>query len=179
MLVAGVVVVFAGLVSWALYGLQASRENRSYHPNGAPPKYVRLERGHVYWLAIPGGVPRLRAAHIAPSAPTCTATVPGEAPAELDLIPAVQHDTDETKFLNRFGSFTAARSGRVQVQCSGIGTVYVENAADAGFDWSGFWLVLASAALVVGLPLVVAGWRPPVPVGEGSAAGTREYDEVE
>jgi hypothetical protein len=180
MLVMGVAVVLVGLVSWLLYGVQAGRENRSYHPNGTPPKYVRLETGHTYWLAVPGGVSRLREAGVAPTALTCTATAAGQAPGPLTVNGVVGQDTDETKFLNRFGSFVAARSARVEIRCSGLGRVYVENAADTGFDWSGLWLVLASAALVVGFPLTISGWRRrPSPAEEESAPAPREYDEVE
>lgn len=160
-LVAGIAVVVLGVVSWVLYAVAAGRENTPYHPNGGPPQYVRLVAGHTYWLALPGGVGRIRDAGLRPSKLSCTANGAGEARARLSVAAAVGSDTDETKFVDRIGSFTPARSGRFHVECSGLGTVYVENAADAGFDWSGLWLILASGALVVGLPLVLAGLRRP------------------
>src|SRR4051794_30934870 len=180
MLIAGVVVVLLGLVSWAIYGVQAGRENYSFDPQGAPPKQVRLVAGHTYWLAVPGGLSRVRQAGLDPVTLACTATAPGRTARELEVTAVVTHSTDDSKFANRIGSFVAPRTGRLRVSCAGLGTVYVENAADAGFDWSGWWLVLASAALVVGFPLVVSGLRRPAPAAtDDSAAETREYDEVE
>ena len=159
LLVGGLVLLFFGLLSWALYGFQAGRENHSYDPHGTPPASVPVEAGHTYWLAVPGGVTALRAAGLDPTAPTCTAAAPGQAPSPLRVTSVVSKDATDTRFINRFGSFVAASSGQLRINCAGIGAVYVDNPAGAAFDWSGFWLVLASLALVVGLPLTLSGLR--------------------
>ena len=161
-LVAGIAVVLLGVVSWGLYAIAAGRENTPYHPNAAPPSSVRLVGGHTYWLAVPGGVRSVRDIGLVPSKLSCSTSENGEngaAAAPLAVVAVVAAGSDDTKFVDRIGSFAAPGSGRFHVECSGLGTVYVENAADAGFDWSGLWLVLASAALVVGLPLVLSGLR--------------------
>ena len=160
-LFAGAALVLIGLVSWALYSVAAGSENHSFRPNGAPPASVRLVEGHTYWIAIPGGVARLRASGVDPAHLSCTAAPPGQAPAALKVSPVVSAGSDDTKFINRIGSFVAGRSGSVHVECQGIGVVYIDNAADSGFDWSGLWLVLAALALVVGLPLILSGLRRP------------------
>jgi hypothetical protein len=159
LLAGGMVLVFVGLLSWVLYGYQAGRENHSYKPHGAPPASVRVESGHTYWLAVPGGVTALRAAGLDPTAPTCTAAAPGQGPGQLRVTPVVSKDVSDTRFINRFASFVAAASASLRINCTGIGAVYVDNPAGAAFDWSGFWLVLASLALVVGLPLILAALR--------------------
>jgi hypothetical protein len=159
LLASGIVVVLAGLLCWVLYGLAAGRENHSYKPHGAPPSSVRVERGHTYWLAVPGGVTALRDAGVDPTAPTCTGAAPGQGPGQLQVTPVITKDSTDTRFINRFASFVAASSGTLRVRCTGLGAVYVDNPAGAGFDWSGLWLVLASAALAVGLPLTLAGLR--------------------
>jgi len=158
---AGLALVLVGLASWALYAVAAGRANTAYHPNGAPPQYVRLVGGHTYWIAVPDGIHRLRAAGLDPSKVICTAGRAGEAPGPLAVAAVVNSSTDDSKFVDRIGSFIVASTGRYHVECTSIGTVYVENAADGGFDWSGLWLVLASGALVVGLPLVLSGLRRP------------------
>lgn len=159
MLVGGVALVFVGLVSWVIYGFQAGRENHSYKPHGAPPSAVRVQAGHTYWLAVPGGVSALREAGVDPTALTCTGAAPGQAPGQLQVTPVVSSQSPDTRFTNRFGSFVAASSGSLRIQCNDIGAVYVDNPAGAPFDWSGFWLVTASLALVVGLPLTLAALR--------------------
>jgi drug/metabolite transporter (DMT)-like permease len=174
--VAGAVLVLVGLASWVLYAVAAHRENRAYSPHGAPPAYVRVAAGHTYWLAVPGGVEKLRAAGIDPARLTCTAAARGEAAGALAVTSAVTASNPDSKFTDRIGSFVAARSAQLHIGCAGIASVYVENPEDGGFDWSGAWLVLASAALVVGLPLLASGLRRPrVPVRTLDG----EDDEVE
>jgi hypothetical protein len=171
--VVGGVVVLIGLVSWVLYGIAAGNENRSYRPHGAPPQYFRLVSEHTYWLAVPGGVPSLRAAGVDASKLSCTAAAPGQAPGALQVTSAIANAGDDAKFVNRIGSFVAGFSGSAHIECTGVGAVYVENPAGGEFDWSGLWLVLASAALVVGLPLTLSGLRRPAghPTGTASVVG--------
>ena len=171
---AGLVLVALGLVAWALYGFTASREHTVQHANGAPPASVRLAAGHVYWLAVPGGVKRLRAAGVDPTHLACSATPPGRPATALSVTPVVDANNGDTKFVDRIGSFVAAGGGRFHVTCSGIGAVYVVNSADAGFEWSGFWLVAASGLLVVGLPLLLSGLRRGGPAGTSGRKARQE-----
>ena len=158
-LAAGLVLVVVGLAAWALYGVSSGREHTVQHPNGNAPKWVQLRAGHQYWLAVPGGVDHLRAGGVDPTRLACFAAAPGQAAGGLAVSGVVDANNSDTKFVDRIGSFYAARSGRFHVTCSGAGTVYVVNAADAGFEWSGFWLIVASAALLVGFPLFLSGLR--------------------
>jgi hypothetical protein len=172
---AGLALLVLGLASWALYGFSAGREHTVHHPNGAPPASVRLAAGHQYWLAVPGGLDRLRALGVDPTKLACVAATQFGLDNGLAVSGVVDTSNGETKFVDRIGSFVAARSGRFQVTCAGVGAVYVVNAADAGFEWSGFWLVLASAALVVGFPMLLSGLRRvdgPGPAKTSGRSGT-------
>jgi hypothetical protein len=152
-----VLLVLLGLVFWALYALESGSERHSYAHGGAPPTYVQLQARHTYWVAIPGGVASEAAAGLQPSALHCDATAVGQAPGAL----AVTAEQVGTKATDQIGSFVAASTASVHVTCDGIGTVFVDDAADASFDWAGAWLVLAVIALTVGLPLTLSGLRRP------------------
>ncbi len=155
-LIAGTVVVLAALVSWALYVLQSNSEAHSYsHGGQAPPATVQLTAGHTYGIAIDGGVAREVALGLVPGTLQCTTTKAGQAAKPLQ----VNAEAQDTKATDRIGSFVSGVKGRVKVECAGIGVVFVDNADDAGYDWSGVWLVLASVLLAIGLPLTLSGLR--------------------
>jgi hypothetical protein len=159
MLIAGTLLILAGLGCWALYVKDSGGgEHHSYNRAGRPPAYVELVAGKVYHLAVHGGVAREAELGVSPGALQCTAARPGQAATALE----VTADKADTKATNQIGSFVSALSGRVHVECTGIGTVYVDDAADAAFDRSGVWLVLASVTLAVGLPLALSGLRAPI-----------------
>jgi hypothetical protein len=149
--------VIAGLASWALYVNQAGSERHSYSRGANPPTYVRLVAGNSYSIAIHGGVDREVQLGVDPSTLLCTAALPNQSPGALDVVTEQQ----DSKATDRIATFVSAISGSVQIQCNGIGAVYVDDAADAPFDVSGVWLVLASLALLIGLPLTLSGLRRP------------------
>jgi hypothetical protein len=160
-LIAGTVIVLIGLGAWALFAMQNGRERHSYAHGRTPPTYVQLVAGHTYSLAIPGGVAGVAGLGLDISNLRCTAARPGGEPNTLDILP----EHADTKAINQIATFSAAFSGRAHIECTGIGFVYVDDAKDASFDWSGLWLLIASAALVVGLPLALSGLRRPAEVG--------------
>lgn len=167
----GAILVFAGLAMWALYVQQSRGESHAYSPDGKPANYVQLVAGHTYSIAIHGGVAREAELGLDPAALQCTAARSGEAPGSLEVD---AYDAN-TKATNAIASFVSQVSGEVHVECTQVGAVYVDDAADAAFDWSGVWLVFASLALVVGLPLTLSALR-----GTTISAGpSSEYDEVE
>lgn len=171
LLALGSVLVVIGLASWALYVKQSGGEAHAYNDSGKPANYVQLVAGKTYSIAIHGGVAREAELGIDPAALQCTVTRPGAGPASLH----VQPQDASTKAINEIATFVSDVSGQVHVECAGIGTVYVDDAVGAPFDWSGTWLVLASLALVIGLPLTLAALRGTT-VSAGAAG---DYDEVE
>jgi hypothetical protein len=171
LLAIGGAMVVAGLAMWALYVKQSRSESHAYSHDGRPPGYVRLVAGDTYSIAIHGGVAREAELGLDPAALQCTAAHPGEAPGALQLD---AHDGN-TKATNEIATFASDISGQVHIECAQIGAVYVDDASDAPFDWSGVWLVLTSLALVIGVPLTLSALR-----GTTVSAGFgREHDEVE
>lgn len=150
--VAGTVLVLGGLASWALYVQQSGNAAHAYARGGKPPAYVQVHAGGTYRIAVRGGVATEAQAGIAPASLHCTATRPGEAPGALRLT----YENADTKATDDVASFVAAVTGKLHVECIGLGPVFISNADDAAFDWSGVWLVLASLALAVGGPLVLS-----------------------
>jgi hypothetical protein len=154
-LVLGIVLVLGGLLCWGLYAVQSGREAHSFTAGSAPPTNVRVVSGHRYTIAIHGGVQREVQLGVQPAALTCTATAPGQGPGALDITA----EESGTKATNQIASFTASFSGTVHIECDSVGPVYIDNAADAGSDVSGVWLILASIALVVGIPITLSTLR--------------------
>lgn len=179
-LAAGIVLVLVGLGAWALYlSTSGGSARHSYDRGGHPPAYVKLLTGHSYEIAIHGGVNREVRLGLDPTALGCTVARTGAAARSLQL----SAENTQTKALNTIATFVSPVSGvQVQVQCNGIGAVYVDDAEGSSFDWSGLWLVVTSIALVVGLPLALSGLRgaavpsAAVPAGAGAAG---EDDQVE
>jgi hypothetical protein len=167
-LAAALVLVAAGLGFWALYAKQSRAERHSYANGGAPAAYVQVLAGNNYGLAIPGGVDREAQLGVSPSALQCTAAAPGQAPGAL----SVTAEKSDTKATDRIATFDSTITGRVHIECARLGAVYVDNAADAQYDWSGVWLVLASLALLIGLPLLLSALRGLGRTGESPSIGS-------
>jgi hypothetical protein len=164
--------VFGGLISWLLYVVQSGGERTAFAPNGPPPLYVQVVAGHTYSLATPGGVSSETSQGLDPAKLTCTAAAPGEAPGALRVNP----ESSDTRAINTIGTFTAAMTGSLHVNCTGLPTIYVDDAASAATDWSGLWLVLASLLLAIGLPLALSALRSPLPA---PGADDGDPDEAE
>jgi hypothetical protein len=164
--IAGAVLILAGLGCWALYVNASGHEPHAYARAGAPPQYVQVEIGKTYRIAIRGGVPAVAQAGVDIASLQCTAARPGAGPGALNLF---IEDVNNTKATDDIASFVAATTERLHVECSGLGPVFVDNAEDAAFDWSGVWLVLASLGLLIGIPLTLSALR---------SAGRRPDDSV-
>jgi hypothetical protein len=186
-LIAGTLLVLVGLASWVLYLTQSGgAEQHSYNRAGHPPADVRLVEGGAYSIAIHGGVDREIRLGLDPASLQCTAAPPGRAAVALEL----STQGKDTKATNEIATFYSPVSGSVRVRCSGIGAVYVDDAEDASYDWSGVWLVLASVALAVGIPLGLSGLRGPgtrppepnepvEPVEPSGVRASSEYDQIQ
>lgn len=155
MAIAGTLLVLLGLGSWALYVKESGNEPHSYARAGKPPQYVQVQAGKTYRIAIRGGVGAEAAAGLSPADLSCTAARPGQSPGALNLT----DESADTKATNDVASFVSAITGKLHVECKGFGTVFVDNAEDAAYDWASFWLVVASLSLVVGTALVLSALR--------------------
>lgn len=161
--------VIGGLAAWALYVQTSRNEPTAYAREGKPPAYVQVRAGEDYRIAVPGGVATEAQAGIAPESLRCLAAQPGKTAGALNII----YENADTKATNDIASFVAAVSGRLHVTCIGLGTVYVSNAENVPFDWSGVWLVLASLALLIGTALVLSLLR-----GDGNDASDGSLADV-
>ena len=153
--VVGVLLIVLGLGSWSLYVRQSGNEPHAYARAGDPPTYVQLKAGETYLISIRGGINRELALGVDPSALQCTAARPGQSRGALRL----EAYEPGTKAMDAIASFASAITGSVHLECAGIGPVFVDDAEDSPFDWSGLWLVLTSIALAAGLPLTLSGLR--------------------
>ena len=173
-LIAGALLVVAGLGFWTLYVKQSGNGGHSYDRGGSPASSVRLVAGETYTISIHGGVDREVELGLDPAALQCTAALGGEAPGALDIVA----QSRDSKATNEIASFVSSISGDVHIQCEGVGAVYIDDAEDAPFDSSGVWLVLASLALIIGLPLTLSGLRRPA--GEArELADVTDVDRVD
>lgn len=152
---AGVVLVVLGLGCWALYRLTAGGERHSFAVGALAPAYVQVQDGRTYSIGIPGGARTVKARGADLGRLACEISPAGEVGQQLGVLP----EPDDTKAENQVATFVAPLTGRVHVACAGLPAVFVDNAEDAGTDWSGMWLVLASASLAVGLPFVLTAMR--------------------
>lgn len=151
----GVVLTVIGLGAWLLHVLQSGNEQHSYAAGHTPPQYIRVDAGHTYSIAIPDGVSAETKQGLDPGHLACTMTAAGQTAGVLQ----VTAEDAQTKATNQIGTFVAPLTATVHIDCSGIGPVYVDDAADAERDWSLAWLVLAAIALAIGLPLSLSGLR--------------------
>ncbi|HKC26558.1 MAG TPA: hypothetical protein VKB75_00975 [Jatrophihabitans sp.] len=165
-LVVALLLVAAGLGFWALYVKQSGAGRQAYSRGGAPADYVQVVAGKTYGLAVPGGVSREAQLGVNPSALQCTASSPGRAPGAL----SIAAEKSDTKATDRIATFDSTITGRVHIECAGLGTVYVDNSADAPYDWSGVCLLLAVLTLVIGLPLLLSALRSLSAGADGESA---------
>ena len=113
----------------------------------------------AYLAGLHGGVGTVRARHLAVADITCEIVPVGNGATQLAVVP----EQDGSKALNQIATFVSPVTGRVHVDCAGLPAVFVDNADDAGTDRAGLALLLASAALAVGLPLLLGAFYRPRP----------------
>lgn len=170
--------VAVGLLLWAAARFESSREHHAYAGGGAAPVPAQVHLGATYRLSVPGGVRALKAVGVDAGTVACTATRTDGATYALRLA----RESADTKAEDVFASFVSPTTGRVEVTCTGLGAVYLDDADDAGFDVAGLLLVLAVVALAVGLPLLLSGLRGArggAPRTARSADRARQHHEVE
>jgi hypothetical protein len=169
---AAAMLIVLGVLAWGGYRLAAGTENHAYSPNPVPPASVLVSRGHTYDLAYPGGVDALSAQGIDTQSLQCQWSPAGGPKQALAVMALGSGSTAR----NTVATFVAPASGPIHVACDGIGAMFVDDARDAGSDRSGWFLIAASVALTLGLPLALSAVR-----SRRLASGrlAREDDEIE
>jgi hypothetical protein len=163
----GLLFTALGFVLWGLYHVAQTREQHSFTSGKAPPTTVQLHAGTKYRLGIPGGVAAALKVGIPPASLQCTVQYTGGAESRLTLAT----EQSDTKATDQIASFTASTTGPAHVACAALSDVYVDNVTG---DPSGFLLVLATAALVVGVPLALSGLRGRTVAAEPAASARTE-----
>lgn len=151
-LVVGLLLVVIGGVLLVARYLVAHYEHHSFTDGQPPPRYVSVRAGSTYWISVPGGVETEKQLGQPPSALQCNAQQQDGPLYTLD----VNREGNDTKMVNAIGSFRSPVTGRVQVTCVGLNDVYLD---DTSSDPSGVLLVLGTATLVIGVPLLLSGLR--------------------
>ena len=151
-LAVGVLLVLIGGALLVARYLVAHYERHSYTDGQPPPRYVSVRAGATYWISVPGGVETEKQLGQPPSALQCSAQQQNGPLYTLD----VNREGNDTKMVNAIGSFRSPVTGRVHVTCVGLNDVYLD---DTSSDPSGVLLVLGTATLVVGVPLLLSGLR--------------------
>ena len=140
-----------GLALFVLSRASLSGEHHAY-ASGSAPSSVQVTAGHTYRVSIRGGVARAQELGVTPATLSCTLSSPTTGTRALTVTP----EAADTKATQVIASFVARVSGRVQVACTGLPRVFVDDADDSGFDASGLLLLAAVLALAVGVPLLLA-----------------------
>jgi hypothetical protein len=144
-----VVLLLAGVLFGGLYRVADGVEKHSYNSGAVPPQTVRLTQGHQYQISVPGGHKALAKRGISATAVQCSLTPNGGGPVQVTVTP-ISPDLRPTDAL---ATFESPLSGRVHLDCGPWGAVYVDNADDSGWDYSGLFLVLTVLFLTLGVAL--------------------------
>ena len=161
-----VVLLFGAVLFGGLYRVADSVEKHSYNTGATPPDKVRLTAGHRYEISVPGGRKELAKRGISTSTAQCSLTQSGT----LESILTVELISADVRPTNALASFTSPVSARVHIDCGPWGAVYVDDADDSGWDYSGLFLVLAAAFLTASVALGLSALY---------ARTARDDDEIE
>jgi hypothetical protein len=179
---AGMLLTLAGLALWVLYRVQAGGEAHSFTPDAVAPRTVHITQSHTYHLSIPGGVKAELALGIDSSVLQCAIAPAGGATDGL----AITAEDAGSKATNQIASFIAPFTGTAHIYCTSLPPIFVDDADDAAADVSGWWLVLATICLTIGLPMLLSvlrrgprGSAGSTARGSGSDRTPGEDDEIE
>jgi hypothetical protein len=167
-----VVLVVAGLLLCVLYRVTSGSEQHSFATGAVAPFDVSVTKGHSYSIGYPGGVDREVALGVDPVQLTCTESQTNGASTRM----AITAEQVGTKATNQIATFVSPVTGPVHIACQGLTSVFVDNSDDARTDFSGFFLLLGTIALALGLPLMLSVLRRPL--GQ-SVDRARDEHEIE
>ncbi|HEY8301923.1 MAG TPA: hypothetical protein VIG48_08495 [Jatrophihabitans sp.] len=165
--VAAVVALLVGLALLGVWRVVSGSQDLPFDKGATPPSSVQVTKGHSYALAVPGGVPAM----IARGMPTrntgdqqvivleCTWSPAGDSLTSVRSPLTAQAETVGTKAENDVGQFYAPITGRIRVDCSGWGPMFVPNSDDRAHDWAGEALLLATILLTIGGALALSELR--------------------
>lgn len=153
----GAAALLLGLLLWGAAVVLHGSQKQSFARGAVPPDFSSVTEGVEYLVSVPGGVRTLSGMGLDPASLSCEYVTPSGQRAGVALTP----EASDTKAVNTIGSIVAPVGGRIGVDCTGYGRVFLDGADDASTDWSGVALVAAMALLTVGAGLVLSVVRDP------------------
>lgn len=152
-LAVGVVLILLAVLVYGVSRFLASGQTHSYDPGASPPTTVRLIAGKQYQLSTPVGVATMRKRGQL-DALSCYWSTDGNLQNPLQ----VQQTSSDDRDLHTFATVIAPSSGRLQIGCTGIDRVFVDDAEGSGRDVSAAVVLLSVLVGIAGVPLAVSGW---------------------
>lgn len=179
--VLAVALLLLGLAALGLWRVLSGSEDLQFAKGATPPSTVEVTSGHEYSLAVPGGVWAMRDHGVPLRADgsalilECRYTTPGQ-PGTAPL--TVTPEGPGTKFETTVGTFVAPVTGRIHVNCSGWGTMFVPDSDDHSTDFSGWALLASIIFLTIGAALAMTEIRTAM-LRSARLRAPRSQDEVE
>jgi len=173
-LAVGVVLMLLAVLIYGLSRFLASGQTHSYDAGASPPTTVRLIAGKQYQLSSPVGVATLRKRGQL-DALSCYWSTDGNLQNPLQ----VQQTSSDDRDLHIFATVIAPSSGRLQIGCTGIDRVFVDDAEGSGRDVSAAVVLLSVLVGTAGVPVAVSGWYRLPPLAHRSEEDPDDQDEVD
>lgn len=180
-LVAGTALLLLGLAALGLWRVLAGGGGLPFDTGATPPSSVAVTSEHTYSLAVPGGV-RAMHDHGVPLqgasdtlALECRYTTPGQ-PGTIAL--PVTPEGLGSKYETKVASFVAPITGRIHVECSGWGAMFVPDSDDHATDFSGYALLASIIMLTIGAALLMTEIRLAM-LSAARLRASRDEEDVE
>lgn len=163
------VLVLTGLLCWGLFRVISATEHHAYSADPVPRRRTLVTATNTYTLSVPGGVVALQRRNVPVKDAQCEWSTAGSAMQALPV------STDpNTKATEVVGTFISPITGDIQIECIGWGPLFVDDANNATGDPAGYFLVLATIALTVGVGVGLSALR-----ASAASRATREHHEIE
>jgi hypothetical protein len=144
-----------------LYRFADDSEHHAYNTDAVPPSPVTLSLGKIYQLSTMAGQSGLAASGQLMSTANCIWQTPTGTPHAL----AVTALPDDSGSIHVVGTFVGPANGPVQITCTGLGPVFVDDAESSGPDLALVFVLisaaLASAGAMLGIWALYAGSQSP------------------
>jgi hypothetical protein len=151
-LLAGAVLLIVALVLFAASRVVAAGQRHAYDPGASPPASYAVTAGTSYQLSAARSVSELKKAGLLGNLACFTTSATGEqTPLTLSSV------ADDDRNLHLFATFVAPATGSVQVSCTGIPGVFVDDADDAAPDRSAVLVLLSGAIGLLGVIAACSG----------------------
>lgn len=148
----GVLLVLLAGVVFACSRFVAAHQHHAYDRGSSPRASYAVTAGKVYQLSSATPTKKLiNNGTLATLA--CTWSADGQVDNQLPVTSTLNDERNRYQF----ALFAAPITGSVQVHCTDIPTVFVDDADDASPDWGGALLMLATVIGLIGGILAVSG----------------------